>query len=369
MRITRVGLFHYALPLKHALTVAGRPLTRREGVLILVEDEKGHSGVGEVAPLPGLDILSLEDCRAELPLLRNLPDQMKPVPDHFNETAPFLGLAAAPGRFNRHVMFGLESALLNLMIQRAPDVFPHRPGDPGPIRVNGLYVPDASEKIRQSQLAQIRQSGFRTIKVKIGRIDILEEVRQIRALMEYPGQDVTLRLDANRSLTLETYGRYYEALKDLPIEYVEEPLAGGDFAAAAAIPWPLAMDESLDRFFDAGEPDPAGLPDTIAAVVLKPSACAGLSGLLRFLQKAAAAGLTVVLSSAFNTGPTILLLARLAAWHPGTARTAHGLDTLKYLAKDVILDSPVIRDGRLIMTDDQWKGRVALNTTCLGQEA
>ncbi|MEZ4566039.1 MAG: hypothetical protein R2860_03440 [Desulfobacterales bacterium] len=39
---------------------------------------------------------------------------------------------------------------------------------------------------------------------------------------------------------------YYQSLKHIPVEYVEEPLMPEfPFLTAARVPWPLAMDESL----------------------------------------------------------------------------------------------------------------------------
>lgn len=371
MKISRAGICHYSLPLTRRITVSGTPVTHREGYLLCLKDDTGNTGYGEISPLPGLDSQSLDSCMEELIQATRQLNQQPLQIENFSMTARLLGLTILKTPVNRHVMFGLESALLSLACQHDPEisvsVYKVAATGPSIIEVNGLYVPDLSKTVIQSQLDQLKTSGVSTIKIKIGRIAVQDEIDQIRTIQDFFNHDITLRLDANKALSLETYQRYYDALGDIPVEYVEEPLLDGDFTAAAKIPWPLALDESLNLFLDAITSEMTGVPEQTAALIVKPSSFSGLSGLYGFIQKAETLGLKVVLSSAFNTGLTVSLLGSLALVSSGSIRTAHGLDTLKYLKQDVITDPPVIRNGRLSITGKQRAGRVTLNTQCLRQ--
>ena len=66
VRISDCRLFRYRLPLAEPLTLAGRVIHEREGVLIRVDSDSGASGWGDVAPLPAFSRESIEDAEAEI---------------------------------------------------------------------------------------------------------------------------------------------------------------------------------------------------------------------------------------------------------------------------------------------------------------
>ena len=117
------------------------------------------------------------------------------------------------------------------------------------------------------------------------------------------------------------------------------------------MPWPVALDESLDGLLDPDEPRPSSLSPAVRTIILKPGLLNGLHAMARCIADAKRAGIKTVFSSAFNTGVTIAALgifSRLAGLPP---ETAHGLDTLRYLAADVLTESPVIQDGQLVIPE------------------
>ncbi len=69
--------------------------------------------------------------------------------------------------------------------------------------------------------------------------------------MDGPG--IAQRLDATES-TPSVYRNYFEALRELPVEYVEEPLPEEEREGRAMFPGRLALDESLGRVLESEEP-------------------------------------------------------------------------------------------------------------------
>lgn len=256
-------------------------------------------------------------------------------PEQFDLYAPGLGILAKPaGMFNRLVMFGLESALLNLLVsgKRIPEL--QSLSDACSVNVNGLFVPSENQKVAEAQWEQLKQAGFQTIKIKIGRLDAAFEIKQILQLYKQGGAGLTFRLDGNQSLTIPQYHTYYDRLKGLPVEYVEEPLNTVDQTPATDIPWPLALDELLNHYLDPRHPDLTSLPPWTAALILKPGLLHGLHGLHRLIRDALALDIKPVLSSSFNSPLTIHLMGTLIRLLKIPNSIAHGLNTLKFLVPE-----------------------------------
>ncbi len=343
-----ISLHPFRLPLRGPIAVGGIEISERRGIIVKICGEEGSFGLGEVAPLPGLDRDGLDALHAELGRLTAwLPGRGFPGEPKLD--APFFGLPAPPFKLSPLAAFGMEGALLWLMAARGRiRLSPERAGEALAVAVNGLFSPPESDREAGEQLTQLKDSGFSTVKVKIGRLDPELEIRRIKDLWDFFGGNVRLRLDANRALSPSLYRGYYEALEPMNVEYVEEPL-GKDFpvSSAPAVPWPLALDESAGLYLNPDNPDPGDLPAGVAAVILKPGSFWGVSGMFKAMKALGAAGVKTVLSSSFNTGAGIIalaLLARLAA-----RDTAHGLDTLKRLDGDVLAESPAIKGGRMVL--------------------
>ncbi|MDD5167988.1 MAG: enolase C-terminal domain-like protein [Syntrophales bacterium] len=359
MKIAAIDFYHFCIPFVVPVKVGDAVLEDREGLIIALTDESGWTGCGEIAPLPGLDEATLDLCRGELLSLQgsllNAPLRF----DRFQPTEPLLEIISIPAPWTSHTLFGLESALLGLYLQqiRDNDIL-HPPSIP----VNGLFVPQFSPEYFGQQVLKMRNAGFQTVKIKIGRLDAAEEIRQILRLSEQMGTDTVLRLDGNRNLAQETYERYYAALNHLRVEYVEEPLAN---PAAGEVPWPLALDESLSSRLDTNDPHPSSLSKTIRAIILKPGLLRGLHGMARCAADAAGTGMKTVFSSAFNTGITLATMGLFSGIIHLPLETAHGLDTLQYLAADVLVEPPVIHEGSLIIPAGILSGNARLNSAVM----
>jgi len=373
MRIIGTEVYRFSLPFARPVTVGRNVLHDRDGLLIALRAGNNHCGYGEIAPLAGFDTVTLERCLQDIPSVGKTMKSLCVTCGPLLLTEPLLGMADAPvSSWTEHTLFGVESALLGLYLQagggKSRNNLPPFADGTWRIPVNALFIPEPAEEGLERQIRDLKNSGATTIKIKIGRLPENGEIRQIRILAEEMGTGVSLRLDGNRNLTAAAYRRYFEALCDLPVEYVEEPLAEAELEKAGDLPWPLALDESLAGLLDPEEPRPSELDPAVRAVILKPGLLRGLHAMARAVEDAERSGIRTILSSAFNTGVTLAVLgvfSRLAGLRP---ETAHGLDTLRYLSADILLPSPEISRGKLEIPGRLLFGRASMNENCIREK-
>jgi len=371
LRIDQIELYRFSIPFATPVKVGRDYLHYRDGLLVILTDHGGRCGYGEIAPLPGFEQTTLERCLQDIPSIKSGLNRTSLNCYRFQLTTPLLGITeTAASSWTAHTLFGVESALLGLYLQHldngsAKSLFPD---DPLMIPVNALFVPELSGDKLDIQIKNLKQSGAATIKIKIGRLPEDEEIRQILRLADQMGTEITLRLDGNRNLIPASYRRYYEALSHLDVEYVEEPLPADEPLTAGDVPWPLALDESLSLFLDPEEPEFSSLHKAVRTVILKPGLLAGLHAMGRAINNAKQAGIRTVLSSTYNTGITLAVLGILSRLSLIPSETAHGLDTLKYLACDLLLPSPVIKRGMLTVPRELLFGGAKINEKCIGEK-
>jgi O-succinylbenzoate synthase len=339
MKLTGFDLYRYRLPFAEPLVLKGATLRHREGVLLELTGEEGVIGWGEASPLPGFSRESPEEAAEQLLGLAASMTGRRMNEDWVGAAGTLAGeldlLHLMPS-----VRFGFELAVWNLYaaarsVSLPELISPHpRPTVP----VNGLLAGSPDEVLSEVRL--MRADGYRAIKLKVGSRTIEEDIELIRELNEELGEEISLRLDANRVWSLEDAERFVHCAVDLNFEYIEEPLADPRHLPAFARNHriPVALDESLIGM------NPEALEDHryARAVVLKPTLLGGISRTLRLAERALHLGITPVVSSAYETGIGTMALVALAAGI-GDEEVPAGLDTYRRLAEDAVsprLDLP-----------------------------
>lgn len=322
MRIEQFRVYRYSLPLREPLLLRGNAHTRRDGLLVEVVTETGSSGWGEIAPLPGFSRESLEEAERQVCALRpNLIGLDLDACSGEAEIPMPNGLAPAPS-----VRFGIGLVLSEA--EHAANARSHSPeAAHGIVAVNALLTVGGAAAARG-----LVDAGYRSIKVKVGRASVREDVCTVREVIEAAGEDARVRLDANRSWSFEDAVAFVTGLQDLPYEYIEEPLteAGQLREFVAQTGARVALDESLAGI----PPDALGDHRFAAAVVLKPTILGGLPITAAYAKQAQACGMKPVISAAYESGVGIRAMALLAL-HTGLAGTPMGLDTYRRLVEDV----------------------------------
>ena len=321
----------------------GRKLYEREGLLLELFGENDATGLGEASPLPGFSRETTGEAARQLSYLASslVGEDLTPAGLSSND-GPVRGPLQAG--LSPSVRFGVESAVYDLHAANEGETLAGLIGAPPvtSVPVNGLLSGSFREVLGEAR--RFREAGYEAVKLKIGSRKVEEDAGLVRSVRGVLGGGVALRLDANRAWTFEVAAAFARAVADVRFEYLEEPLADPSGLArfAGECKVPVALDESL-----VGMPpgDLAG-HHYARAVVIKPTMVGGISWTLRLAEEARRAGMSPVVSSAYETGVGMQVLVALSA-ATGGGKVAVGLDTYRQLEQDVLEPSLDIKASRI----------------------
>lgn len=349
MRIDAAHVYRYTLPLTAPLAGGDTPSSERRGLVLALVGEEGATGWGEAAPLPGYSRESVEAAAAALVRVAGQWEGAE-APDPRSGAVP-PSLADAPPS----VQFAGESALLGLRAAARGTSLHGLLGGANSVTLNALLTSETADLPAAAR--RLWEVGYRTIKLKVGRARVDEDLRRVHVLAEALGAEGRIRLDANRAWSVEAATAFAEGLGPVPLDYIEEPLADPSrlLAFAEATGLPVAIDETTR------EHAPAALPTLgpVAAVVLKPTLLGGLSTVRQWVDAARAQGATPVLTAAYESGLGLRTIAALTA---ACTDAPAGLSTYDRLAADLLtprlpMEGPTVDVGRLFES--------TLNRDCL----
>jgi o-succinylbenzoate synthase len=288
-------------------------------------DGEGHVGHGEASPLPGYSPDDIERVRAALG--QRPWEILDEVDDNAPATVQIHHILARIDVRLPSARFAVETALLDLLAQRA-----RRPlwallsddetARPVPLAL-ALNTAEPKEVLALARAACER--GIDTIKLKIGREGSFEqELGLLRAFRkELP--NVTIRVDANRSLPSKGLPKMLERLAAAGVSLCEEPSVFEAVMKLQKSPLPLAFDESLQGPEGDFRVSTLGERRLLGAVVLKPTALGGLYRCRELARRARAVGATAIVSHTLDGPIAFSAAASLAVTLP-EPRGAAGLD-------------------------------------------
>ena len=336
MKVVDFKMKRYDLPLVKPLTINGKQIHSRNGVIIFLTDSDGFVGCGETAPLPGLHKESLDQAISQLKALSEkiLHLQIRQSPFDFDGQLENLFKA----NLFSSVRLGIEMAIFNLLRQSGDILINSKITA---IDVNALVAVDDN---LFAEIESLLKLGYSTIKIKVGRQSIEEDIKMVRTLKEITGGKVRLRLDANQSWQLAEAISFCKAIGPAAIEYIEEPLKNiadlDCFFKETAMP--VALDETIVEWSVNGIKD----LKSIAAFVLKPTLLGGFDKTAQIVGFAKKNHKKACLSSTFETSVSLEAFAVFAV-QIGIENTPHGLDTGKWLAEDLIVNPLSISNGAI----------------------
>ena len=335
MKIAEIRLQRYTLELARPLTIKGHVLENRSGLILSVIDSTGQIGYGEIAPLPFLHKETIEEailCASQITQTLigiEIQNKINPYGDLLAES---VGVDLPPS-----VLFGLEMAAFDLYLQQ------NRVRQ----QLSKLKVPlcgltSAASENLYMDLQEMLKQGFSAIKIKVGSNSIAEDASRINASKEIVQNKMKLRLDANRSWTLEEATAFCGKIGSEGIDYIEEPVKDvcDQKTFVNKTGFPLALDETLLEHRIESTSD----FEHVSAFVIKPGLVGGFRHTAELIGLARRNKITPVLSSSFQSGLTIRALFLLAG-EMGLADIPAGLDTLKWFAEDCLTDQIPVVNG------------------------
>ena len=299
----RAQVYRWQIPMDAGVVLRERRLKTRDGFFVHLREGE-REGWGEIAPLPGFSLETLDEAQAALMAWT-----------HAWREGEDPALPDVPS-----VAFGISCALAELD-GSLPEAANYRAaplctGDPDELFALLSAMP-----------------GEKVAKIKVGLYEAVRDGMVVNLLLEAI-PDLHLRLDANRAWTplrAQQFAKYVNPAYRNRIAFLEEPCKTRDDSRAFARETGIAIawDESLRE---------ADFAFAVRAVVIKPTLTGSLDKVREQVAAAHAAGLTAVISSSIESSLGLTQLARIAAWL--TPDTVPGLDTLNLMQAQLIRQWP-----------------------------
>ncbi|KAI4302200.1 hypothetical protein MLD38_037978 [Melastoma candidum] len=370
--IMKMDCLSYRIPLRARPTSAfpdhKGPEYSREGFIIQLHLEDGTTGLGEVAPFE-IHEENLLDAEEQLRFLKHMIPRSKIGKSLALLRGSFSSwiwheLGIPPRSVFPTVRFGLEMAVLNALANRqssnlASLLYPRNGKAAMPlsngVKICALLDPNGSpQQVAHAAVSLVRK-GFAAIKLKVARnADPVDDAVMIQAVRKMVGYDIQLRVDANRRWTYEEAMKFAYLVKDVNLQYIEEPVQKHEdiirFCEESGLP--VAVDETVDDSRADLMKLAAYEHPGIVAFVIKPSVLGGFETSAAVARWAFSRGKMVVISSAFECGiglsahvlfshyidlqyEDLCKLSKCKSYLP----IAHGLGTYQWLLEDVMANS------------------------------
>ncbi|MGO3911423.1 o-succinylbenzoate synthase [Huaxiibacter chinensis] len=303
----RAQVYRWQIPMDAGVVLRERRLKTRDGVLVHLQQGE-QEGWGEISPLPGFSLESLDDAQA---LVLAWIGEWR---EGANPALPEVPSAA----------FGISCALAEL-------------DGSLPAKANYRAAPLCTGDPDELFALLAAMPGEKVAKIKVGLYEAVRDGMVANLLLEAL-PDLHLRLDANRAWTplkARQFAKYVNPAYRSRIAFLEEPCQTRDDSRAFARDTGIAIawDESLreEGFAFVAEPG-------VSAVVIKPTLTGSLAKVREQVAAAHAAGLTAIISSSIESSLGLTQLARIAAWL--TPDTVPGLDTLNLMQNQLLRPWP-----------------------------
>lgn len=293
----------------------------------------GRVGIGECAPLPDLSAEYSSTFEEELT----------------DWAYSFQGVEEIDWGQIRHcssLLFALETALLHL--QRGDYAFwdtPFARAEQG-IPINALIWMGKYDDMLH-QIEQKLTLGVRCIKLKIGAIELEQELALLRHIRNhFSHQELSLRVDANGAFSPKDVAEKLDALAKYDIHSIEQPIKPGQWDEmhhlAETSPIPIALDEELIgtvSWAEKGELLEAVAPQFI---VLKPTLHGGIRGCEEWIEEANKRNIGWWITSALESNIGLNAIAQWCATLP--IAQPQGLGTGQLFTNNVPLPLIVEKD-------------------------
>ena len=354
MKIVDCRLHTYSLPFAKPFIVSGQSLENRQGIIVELLSDQNHSGLGEIAPLPGLSPENFKKVVYEINQIRSFFLNCV-LPDEFNSLISWLRTAPVLKNAPSSVRFGVESAVLQLRAQIEKKMLAQMLGAPNiPVAVpTACLLQGNFDEIVQEAKAKKRKD-YLVFKLKVGSKNIPLDVKKVLAVQEAVGEDCLVRLDANRSWSLTEAVTFAQHIKLGSVQFIEEPVKNSDdiLKFFEATRMPVALDESLwHKPLDQIKPVRG-----VEFCVLKPMFLGGVVKTLDCIKQLRSLGISCVISAAFESGVGLNVLANLSL----LTLQVPGLGTFNYFKED-LLKKPLIDDQGCIKKEKLYLKKEDLN--------
>lgn len=206
-------------------------------IVIYYANDPAVAGIGECSLFPGL---SYDD-------VKGFNKKLEETVDRINQGEYFsnINLTEWPS-----IYFALETAWKDFRVNGSKILYPSRFTEgKDSLGINGLIWMDSREEmIRQIQMKV--NDGFTCLKMKIGTLDLHEELEVLKFIRErFDSEEIEIRVDANGAFHPVEALEMIKMFSDYDLHSIEQPIAAGHPEEMAQLcltsPVPIALDEEL----------------------------------------------------------------------------------------------------------------------------
>jgi L-Ala-D/L-Glu epimerase len=350
MRITHVEAIPYRLPVARVARFASGAIERADLVLVRVHTDDGVVGQAEAQPRPytygetqASIIAAVHDWLS--PALAGL-DPLRTELAHERCTS-LEGNFVARGAVDLAV-WDLAGKLLGRPCRQLLGAYAHD------VAAAHMVSYDAPPAMADEAVEYHERLGIATFKVKVGR-DVDVDIAACTAIRDaLPSAE--LYVDANRGWSAADALRAGDALAELGVIAIEEPVAVGDAAARRRLadrwPIPLIGDESCITLADTAR----ALDERAVGMVSVKAARTGFTESRRIVALCQAHSVPVLAGSQYESAVGVLATASLASGLAGTAQRAAEVMNYTDHADHLLAEPPDVRDGRIFAPDSPGLG-------------
>ena len=325
-------------------TSRGIMRTRKTWFVKIFDTERpGIYGIGECAPLAGLSPEDLSQMDFELERLAKKISELSIT--HFREEALEKVQKLTDPDFPS-IRFGIETAILDLLNGGNHIIF-HNEFSEGKhkLPINGL-IWMGDKDFMSKQVEEKLGAGFTCIKMKVGAIELEEELALLKVIRKVGGSKLDLRIDANGAFPNNEVFKILKRFETLGLHSVEQPIMPRQPEAMSLVceksSIPIALDEDLIGVHSTA--DKIELLSYVKPqyIVIKPSLVGGLLATREWIRLAEERQIGWWITSALESNVGLNAIAQLTANY--TVTIPQGLGTGQLYHNNI--PSPlVIREG------------------------
>ena len=301
-------------------------------------------GLGEAGPLEGLSL--------DFGLMAE--NKLKDLVSSINK-GNYGSMEDIKSNLNNYpsLLFAIETAVLDLENGGKRQIYNNSFfNDSDKVKINGL-VWMGNKDFMKSQIIEKLESGYDTIKLKIGAIDFQEEIELLRFIRkQFSSSEICLRVDANGSFSFESALEKLNILSEFEIHSIEQPINVNQWDEMADLckktPVPIALDEELITNSEKKEKLLSHIQPQF--IILKPSLMGGLAGSRDWINKAESLGIQWWITSALESNIGLNAICQFAREFENFM--PQGLGTGKLYKNN--FESPLtIESGKIYYKKDQ----------------
>lgn len=322
-----VRIRKYILPLKHTFSISRGSRNFQDSMIVSLE-LNGNIGFGEATANPYYQV-TFESMQAEI---ENIREDIQKFPFRDPETFHDFLISKNLGNFSICALDLAANDLYGKLLGRP--LYQIWGTDPGTYPITNYTIGlDSMEKM----VEKMRETPWPIYKIKLGTGQDVEIVRELRKYT-----DAIFRVDANCAWTAGETIKNAPILKELGVEFIEQPLRADDWNGMKEVreysDLPIIADESCIV-----EADVEKCAPYFNGINIKLTKCGGITPARRMINRAKSLGLKVMVGCMTESTVGISAIAQLAPQLDYV-----DMDGAMLLEKDIAHGATIGKDGKLI---------------------